>query len=173
MFDPKKAGDYLRARFQDPPGLCCESIGKTTDADFEGTFWLMNDNSLAVLALDRLGDSALRDKIKSRLESFRIFGHEAFRNRGWVDPLIHQEVYYLEPLKTAGCYRYDESSKSFGPRLKCDAGMGGVIQEEWDGLPYEDEDRYFSISPPQRRYHGTSNTTERKMLMTEQNVIIS
>jgi hypothetical protein len=84
-FSARKAADYLRGRFKDSQGLCCESIDGEDDK-FEKTFWLMNDNALAIVALDRLNETPLRDKIKAKLQTFRVFGHDAFRNRGWVDP---------------------------------------------------------------------------------------
>jgi len=106
----------------------------------------MNDNALAIVALDRLNETSLRDKIRAKLQTFKVFGHDAFRNLGWVDPIIHQDVSYLDPLKTARCYRWDDSTKTFGQPLKCEPGMIGVMQEEWDGSVYRDEERYFDLA---------------------------
>lgn len=110
QFDIAAAASYLRGRFKDPPGLCCESIG----GGFETTYWLMNDNTLAVIALDKLNEVSLRDRIKQTLDQFTVFEHDAFRNNGWTDPFIHENVLYLDPLKTAGCYRWDKSARAFG-----------------------------------------------------------
>jgi len=103
-FDERKAANYLRGRFKDPPGLCCESVDDEDDK-FEKTFWLMNDNASAIVALDSLNEPSLRNKIKAKLQTFTVscieaFGHDAFRNRGWVDPFIHQDVFDLRRLKS-------------------------------------------------------------------------
>jgi len=166
-FKEGKAADYFRGRFKDAPGLCCESVG----GKFEEAFWLMNDNALAIVALDRLNEPSLRDKIKAKLQTFKVFGHDAFRNRGWVDPFIHQDVIYLGHLKKAGCYRWDDSTKTFGQRLECEAGMIGIMQEEWDGSEYRDDDekRYFNLAASkalscERQYVKTRRASDKKKL---------
>jgi hypothetical protein len=106
----------------------------------------MDDNALAVVALDKLNETSLRDQIKQKLAQFTVFGHDAFRNNGWTDPFLHEDLFYLDPLKTAGCYRWDDSTKTFGARLKCQGGMTGIMQEEWDGSTYGDEEYYPNIA---------------------------
>jgi len=128
----------------------------------------MNDNTLAVVALDRLHETALREKIRAKPGTFTVFGHDAFRNHGWVDPFIHRDIYYLEPLKTQGCYRYDDSTKTFGPRLECEGGMTGIIHEEWDGSTYGDEKNYLDLSASKalswhKQYEKTRSTTDKRM----------
>ena len=149
-FYERKAADYLRDRFNESIGLCCESIDGESDK-FEKTFWLMNDNTLAIVALDRLNETSLRDKIKAKLQTFKVFGHDAFRNLGWVDPFVHRDVSYPDPLRPARSYRWDDSTKSFGTPLERPVegmgGMGGIVPEEWDGSPpYNDEDQYPDLS---------------------------
>lgn len=169
--DETMAAKYLRERFKDPPGLCCESVDGENDK-FERTFWLMNDNPLAIVALDRLNESSLRDKIKTTLETFnsenlRAFGHDAFRNLGWVDPFIHQDVFYPGPLKTARCYQWNDSTKTFSQLLKCEPGMIGIIQEEWDRSEYQDEERYFDLAASKalswdKQYVKTGRVSDRQ-----------
>jgi hypothetical protein len=162
QFSGAAAATYFRGRFKDPPALCCESIG----GKFETTYWLMNDNALAVIALDKLGEASLRDQIRHTLDRFTVFGHDAFRNNGWTDPFIHEHVLYLDPLKTAGCYRWDESAKTFGTRLDCNAGMIGIMQEEWDGSTYGDEEYYPNLAASKalswhKQYQNSGKTSDR------------
>lgn len=145
-FDPVGAASYLEGWFKDPPGLCCESIGLRNGADFEHTYWLMNDNALAVVALDRLGKTALRDKIKAKLAQFQPLGHDCFRNLGWVDPFLHQKLMHLEPVKTQNCYLWNEVTEKFEPGVPCDPGVGGIVHEEHNGDQYGDEEYYFDLS---------------------------
>jgi hypothetical protein len=165
-FVERKAADYFQKLFKEQTGLCCESVDGEDDK-FEKTFWLMNDNALAIVALDRLDEPFLRNKIKAKLQTFKVSGHDAFRNLGWVDPFMHQDVFYLHPLRTAGCYRWDDSTKTFGQRLKCRAGMIGIMQEEWDGSVYRDEERYFDLAASKalswdKQYARTRRASDRQ-----------
>jgi len=170
-FDSRKAADYIRGRFKDAFGLCCESIYGDNDM-FEKTFWLMNDNVSAIVALDRLNEPSLRDKIKGKLQTFttsciETFGHDAFRNRGWVDPFIHQDVFDLRRLRTPWCYCWDDLTKKFGPPLFCREGMIGVMQEEWNGSEYEDEERYPNLAASKalswhKQYVKTQSASDRQ-----------
>jgi hypothetical protein len=143
-FIASAAAQYLRDRFVDPPGLCFEKFGGA----FQSTFWLMNDNALAVVAFDRLNDTSLQDKIKAKLKMFTINGHPVLRNQGWVDPFIHQGASYLLSLRKARCYRWNDSTKLFDPLPECKGGIGGIVQEEWDGgmWPATDEKRYPNLA---------------------------
>ena len=166
QFDGGKAAGYARSRFNEKSQLCCESIR----GEYAKTFWLMNDNGLAVVLFDRLGEIALRDKIIGRLRALseltvKTFGHEAFRNQGWVDPFIHRGIYYLEPLRRPQCYRC--SNGKFDGPFECQGGMEGTVHEEWNGSPYWDEEAYPNLSASKalswhKQYKKTGNTKDRE-----------
>lgn len=164
--DAGKAAGYARGRFNEKSQLCCESIR----GEYARTFWLMNDNALAVVLFDRLGKTALRDKVMGKLRVYSeltmsTFHHDAFRNQGWVDPFIHRDICYLEPLRTPRCYRY--SSNKFDGPLVCQGGMGGIVHEEWDGSVYQDEETYPDLSASKalswhKQYEKTGNAEDRE-----------
>ena len=135
MYDQARALAYLQAQYNSGFQLCREA------PIFPDTYWTCNDNALAVRAFDRLGDFEKRDAICRKLQSVRLFGHDAFKNNGWVDPFVHKPDLLPTLVRGAQCYQAPYTQ----PKT-CVAGSLGVWHEEANDGGMMDELEYFTLA---------------------------